>query len=91
MDVDRQKEIASKGGRTAHSKGTAHQWSREEARVAGRKGGMAVSQDREHMAEIGRTGGEMRGLPPGERAKRRLERSSDYKMLSPGRGPHKAD
>src|SRR5512135_1127161 len=41
MDRDRVKEIASKGGRAAHAAGTAHQFSSEEARVAGRKGGMA--------------------------------------------------
>jgi len=41
MDRDRVKEIASKGGKAAHSAGTAHQFSSEEARVAGRKGGMA--------------------------------------------------
>jgi general stress protein YciG len=57
MDPQRQKEIASKGGRAAHRKGTAHQWSVEEARVAGRKGGTSVSRDREHMAAIGREGG----------------------------------
>ena len=41
MDRGRQREIARKGGRAAHVKGTAHEWSREEARVAGRKGGLA--------------------------------------------------
>jgi uncharacterized protein len=61
MDAERQKEIASKGGRAAHAKGTAHEWSRDEARVAGRKGGEVVSRDRAHMAAIGREGGEARG------------------------------
>ena len=41
MDRAKQREIASKGGKAAHMKGTAHQWSSEEARQAGRKGGMA--------------------------------------------------
>jgi uncharacterized protein len=41
MDRDRVKEIASKGGRAAHAAGTAHQFSSDEARVAGKKGGMA--------------------------------------------------
>lgn len=41
MDRDRVKEIASKGGRAAHAAGTAHQFSSDEARTAGRKGGMA--------------------------------------------------
>lgn len=41
MDSNRQREIASKGGRAAHKKGAAHQWTREEAQAAGRKGGLA--------------------------------------------------
>ena len=61
MDANRQKEIASKGGRAAHAKGTAHEWTSDEARVAGRKGGEVVSRDRAHMAAIGREGGESRG------------------------------
>lgn len=39
MSPDKQREIASKGGRAAHTKGTAHEWTSEEARQAGRKGG----------------------------------------------------
>jgi general stress protein YciG len=39
MSPDKQREIASKGGRAAHQKGTAHEWTSEEARAAGRKGG----------------------------------------------------
>jgi general stress protein YciG len=60
MDPARQREIASKGGRAAHEKGTAHEWSSDEARQAGRKGGVTVSRDRAHMAAIGREGGESR-------------------------------
>jgi general stress protein YciG len=41
MSQEKQREIASKGGRAAHAKGTAHEWSAEEARRAGRKGGQA--------------------------------------------------
>jgi general stress protein YciG len=41
MDRNKQREIASKGGKAAHQKGTAHEWTTEEAREAGRKGGMA--------------------------------------------------
>ena len=44
MDPQRQREIASEGGRAAHEKGTAHEFTSEEAREAGRKGGMARSQ-----------------------------------------------
>jgi general stress protein YciG len=40
MDAKRQREIASKGGKMAHAKGTAHQWTSEEAKAAGRKGGI---------------------------------------------------
>src|SRR5215468_6570245 len=61
MDRDKQKEIASKGGKAAHAKGTAHEFDSSEAREAGRKGGVAVSRNREHMAAIGRRGGEARG------------------------------
>jgi general stress protein YciG len=57
MDEDKQREIASKGGKAAHQKGTAHEFTPEEAREAGRKGGETTSQDREHMSEIGREGG----------------------------------
>lgn len=41
MDPARQREIASKGGKAAHQKGTAHEWDPEEAREAGKKGGTA--------------------------------------------------
>jgi general stress protein YciG len=39
MSPEKQREIASKGGRAAHAKGTAHEWTPEEARTAGRRGG----------------------------------------------------
>ena len=39
MSLEKQREIASKGGRAAHEKGTAHEWTPDEARAAGRKGG----------------------------------------------------
>lgn len=71
MDPAKQREIASKGGRAAHRAGTAHEFSSDEAREAGRKGGQVVSRDRAHMAAIGRKGGEARGAkkskkpPPG--------------------------
>ncbi len=61
MDRNKQREIASKGGRAAHQKGTAHEFDSGEARAAGRKGGVTVSRNREHMAAIGRRGGEARG------------------------------
>lgn len=41
MPRDKQQQIASKGGKAAHAKGTAHEFTSEEARDAGRKGGHA--------------------------------------------------
>jgi len=61
MDPERQRQIAREGGKAAHIKGTAHEFTPEEARNAGRKGGETVSKDREHMAEIGRKGGRSSG------------------------------
>lgn len=68
MEETKQKEIASRGGRAAHAHGTAHKFSSEEARAAGRKGGEAISGNREHMARIGRLGGEARRARRAERA-----------------------
>ncbi len=94
MDAAKQKEIASKGGRAAHAKGTAHEFTSDEARVAGRKGGEAVSRDRAHMSAIGREGGHSRGrsrqtqgsVNPGmsdtERSYIGNERASDRGSLS---------
>ena len=61
MDIGKQREIASKGGKAAHAQGRAHEFTPDEARVAGRKGGEVVSRDRAHMAAIGRAGGQARG------------------------------
>ena len=58
MDEDQQRRIASKGGKAAHERGTAHEFTPAEARRAGKRGGQVVSRDRKHMAEIGRRGGE---------------------------------
>ena len=64
MDREKQRQIASKGGKAAHQKGTAHEFTPEEARVAGRKGGMAAHQKGTahqftpaEAAEAGRKGG----------------------------------
>jgi len=50
MDRAKQREIASKGGKAAHQKGTAHEWTSEEARDAGRKGGIASHQRRREQS-----------------------------------------
>lgn len=61
MSPEKQREIASKGGRAAHEKGTAHEWTADEARSAGRKGGQ-VSR-----------GGRGRLMNPGEGAPTAVE------------------
>jgi general stress protein YciG len=65
MDENKKREIASKGGRAAHMKGTAHEFTPEEARIAGRKGGQAAHQrgtahqfTPEEAREAGRKGGQ---------------------------------
>jgi general stress protein YciG len=57
MPKKAQRKLAQEGGRKAHANGTAHKFTKEEAQAAGKKGGVAVSQDREHMAWIGSQGG----------------------------------
>ena len=76
MSPEKQKEIASEGGRAAHQLGVAHEWNSEEARQAGRKGGQSVSQNREHMSEIGRRGGQSSG---GRRAARNKQNENGEK------------
>ena len=61
MDPQRQREIASEGGRAAHEKGTAHEFTSEEAREAGRKGGMARSANRRKAMESGSGGSHASG------------------------------
>ncbi|MEW6354367.1 MAG: KGG domain-containing protein [Pseudomonadota bacterium] len=65
MDQKKQREIASKGGKAAHQKGSAHEFTSEEARAAGSKGGKAAHEKGtaheftpEEAREAGRKGGE---------------------------------
>lgn len=51
MDRNKQRDIASKGGKAAHQKGTAHEWTSEEAREAGRKGGMASHRRKQQQTD----------------------------------------
>jgi uncharacterized protein len=53
MSPEKQREIASKGGRVAHTKGTAHEWTPDEARSAGRKGAQASRDGRGQPAAPG--------------------------------------
>jgi general stress protein YciG len=46
MDSEKQKAVASRGGRSAHEQGVAHQWTPDEAREAGRKGGLSRKKGR---------------------------------------------
>ena len=57
MDRSKQREIASKGGKAAHQKGTAHEWTSEEAREAGRKGGMASHRRKQQQQPTDESGG----------------------------------
>lgn len=52
MSPEKQREIASKGGRAAHEKGTAHEWTPEEARNAGRKGGQISRGGRGRLVPV---------------------------------------
>ena len=60
MSEEKRREIARAGGRAAHEHGRAHEFTPDEARAAGRRGGQTVSKDRTHMARIGRLGGKAR-------------------------------
>ena len=57
MSAEKQREIASKGGRAAHEKGTAHEWTADEARSAGRKGGQVSRGGRGRLIETLETNG----------------------------------
>ena len=66
MSPEKQREIASKGGRAAHQKGTAHEWTSDEARNAGRKGGQISRGGRGRLVEpAGASTESLRGGPAG--------------------------
>jgi len=62
LTPERRREIAARGGRAAHAKGVAHKFKVGDplAKSAGRKGGLIISADRQHMAIIGSKGGAVR-------------------------------
>lgn len=64
MDPAMQRVLASRGGKSAHAKGTAHEFTPEEAVKAGRIGGRIVSRDKARMAKIGQIGGLARQRRP---------------------------
>jgi hypothetical protein len=65
MSREKQREIASKGGRAAHEKGTAHEWTPDEARAAGRKGGQSSRGGRGRLVPVGATELQNLKTPPG--------------------------
>ena len=65
MSPEKQREIASKGGRAAHEKGTAHEWTPDEARAAGRKGGQISRGGRGRLMPSGQDGSTLQAAPTG--------------------------
>jgi general stress protein YciG len=80
MDRAKQREIASKGGKAAHQKGTAHEWTSEEARDAGRKGGIASHQRRREQKMFQHV------LPPSSQLR---TNAFDYLHVRPSGGQQK--
>ena len=78
MDRNKQREIASKGGKAAHQKGTAHEWTSEEAREAGRKGGMASHRRKQQQLQ---QPGEQSTMS-GESGEQMVAQGSDETMTS---------
>lgn len=58
LSPEARRELGARGGRAGHVRGTARQWTAEQASEAGRKGGLQVSEDRAHMKRIAAKGGE---------------------------------
>lgn len=77
MSPEKRKEIASKGGKSAHKQGKAYKFDSQSASKAGKIGGKSVSENREHMAEIGRKGGENSSLKKGHKLIKLAEKHSD--------------
>ena len=78
MERTRLQQLASNGGMIAQANGLAHRFSSESARLAGRKGGAAVSADRSYMAELGRRG----GLAKSEAKKKRQAEAGEMERLA---------
>src|SRR5512143_949740 len=82
MEEDKQREIASQGGKAAHEKGTAHEFTPEEAREAGHKGGKAAHEKGtaheftpDEAREAGRKGGEAGSHEPHVQAGRQSHKN----------------
>ena len=79
MDRQKQREIASKGGKAAHQNGTAHEWTSEEAREAGRKGGMASHRRRKEMTDVSTSDDMGQGSGPGGMSNRPDDQSEQMR------------
>jgi uncharacterized protein len=90
MDRAKQREIASKGGKAAHQKGTAHEWTSEEARDAGRKGGIASHRRRREQMSQGGTSTDSRGTG-GDESDITNRESGGLRDDSPARGDRTSD
>jgi general stress protein YciG len=73
MSAEKQREIASKGGRAAHEKGTAHEWTADEARNAGRKGGQVSRGGRGRLVDPSDTAAPAAGTAADTAAENRAE------------------
>jgi general stress protein YciG len=90
MDINKRREIASKGGKAAHAKGSAHRFTPEEAREAGRKGGQAAHQKGtaheftpEEASYAGRKGGKAANLKePGQESTQTEHRPEENAQLA---------
>jgi len=80
MSPEKQREIASKGGRAAHQKGTAHEWSSDEAREAGRKGGMASRGGRGKLPVNSSVDESIESLPPEPAAERAASTQANCRL-----------
>ena len=87
MDPDRQREIARKGGKAAHEKGTAHQFSSEGAREAGRRPSRALRRLRGQP----RRGGSSSRAQRGQRHDAGVRRSGHGLAPEPGPGRMRGD
>ena len=81
MDRERQRQISSQGGKAAHQKGTAHEFDSNEAREAGRKGGM-VSGGRRRAREQAKQ--QSRREPERENPERESESESENESAGAG-------
>ncbi|HYE38180.1 KGG domain-containing protein [Methylocaldum sp.] len=75
MDPEKQRQIASKGGKSAHALGLAHRFTSEEARAAGKKGGMSSGSQHRWTPEEAQAAGRKGALT----RKRKLNQRKDLK------------